>query len=453
MYSQIKEYLFNDVSKEYACYVLCGHAIINDIIRLLGCYLVIPDENDYIEQSLASVKLDQKLLINVLKECENLNLSLIDIHSHPFSTDIVNYSGTDDADEREKSKWFSEKLPNSYYGSIVMGKNSHQARIFYSNKEGFSFNNIPLSIRSLEVPLILEGKNKSFNREMYDRQLRSFTTEGQQLLSNAKIGIVGLGGIGAGLTIGLARLGVRNFKLIDFDKAEISNLNRLEGMTEVDAKLNTHKVDIVARKLLEISADISCKKIKGDITKQRTWKQLRDVDIIVTATDNQSSRIVLNMISLMYLIPQISTGTLISTKNGELDGGHGHVFTLLPGHNQPCLLCAEIINPIEVYYEIGPSQHRMQALKNGYIENFLEPSPAVTHLNGIIINLALVEIHNLLCGFKQSSKHLVYSMLDQELYPILESERNCASCVPGGGFFGQGDLAGDPLSNFISSFQ
>jgi len=451
MFPQIKECLFQDLSKEQVCYLLCGHTIIGSTLRLLSCYLVIPDESDYVGHSRVSVKIKQEFLVNILKECERLKLSLIDIHSHPFSTDSVAFSGTDEVDENEKAEWFRRNLPDCYFGSIVMGTNSHQSRIYLPGVNKLIEK--PLLLKTLEIPLKTANCATSFNNEIYDRQLRAFGKEGQKAIANATFGIVGLGGLGAGLAIGLARLGAKHFKLIDFDKAKAVNLNRIDGMTRIDAELKTYKVDLVKRNLLEIDPDIKCETSKAELTKRDSWRKLRDVDVIVTATDNHASRWLLNIVSQLYLIPQVSVGTLISTEDGKLEDGHGHVYTMLPGNNQPCVLCAEIINLNEVHYEMAPRASRIQAAKSGYIQNFDEPAPAVVHLNGVIINLALIEIHNLFCGFKPLSKHLVYSMLEQEVSTILESGRNCATCSQGGGFFGRGDLVPDPMADWMSVFQ
>ena len=118
----------------------------------------------------------------------------------------------------------------------------------------------------------------------------------------------------------------------------------------------------------------------------------------------------------------------------------GHIRVLLPGVKRPCLLCSKIINPAEVYYERLPPNKRREAAKRGYISNFDEPAPAVLHLNGVLIHLALVEIHNLFCGFKEPQQYLHYDLLQQEVLRIREEATECAMCSPNGGYFGRGDL-------------
>ncbi len=442
MFAEIKDYLFRDSSKEYACYLFCGHNVVGGTLRLLGCFLLLPEPSEYVSHSLASVRLRRELLAEVLKECSSLGLSLIDIHSHPFASEHVAFSGVDEADEREKSKWFATHLPHCYYGSIVMGQNCHRARIRSARGQEIESE---LRIRPLDVPLWgKRSKETSVSGEtrspVFNRHVRAFGAEGQHRIASAHFGIVGVGGLGAGLAINLARLGAKEFTLIDPDCAEVHNLNRLAGMTAADAKLQPRKVDLVARQLLAINPRIRCHLVGESILRKSAWRSLLKTDIFITATDNHASRMLLNALSQQYLLPQVSIGALIDTSNGKIEGGYGHVIVLLPGPRRPCLLCSKVVNPIEAYYEGAPHEHRQEAAKRGYIANVDEPAPAVVHLNGVLINLALVEIHNLFCGFKEAARHLVYSMFDQEICNVDEGEEQCPTCSPGGGCFGRGDL-------------
>lgn len=440
MWSQITDYLFRDTTKEYACYVLCGHAVVGRTLRLLGCFLVLPEPQDYESHSLASVRLRRELLISVLQECERHGLSLIDVHSHPFASSHVAFSGVDEADEREKAKWFVDNLPNCFYGSIVLGKESHRARV---RSLGRGVIDTELSIRTVEAPLAVRRASPTVRIRAtpeFDRHVKAFGPEGQARIGAAHIAIVGLGGLGAALAISLARLGARRFILIDPDRAEPHNLNRLAGMKASDGRRRLKKTRIVNRELLSINPAIRTTLIDASVLSRSAWRTLRSVDLLITATDNHASRMLLNVLSQQYLLPQVSLGALIDTKDGKLEGGYGHVIVMLPGHRRPCLLCSRIVNPVEAYYETASEEHRREAAKRGYVANFDEPAPAVVHLNGVLVNLALVEIHNLFCGFKKPSDYLLYDMFEQEVVHIAEGEQQCATCSPGGGYFGRGDL-------------
>lgn len=449
-YQEIKKYLFTDISREYACQVWCGKAIIGNRLRLLACYLSFPQFDDYLRQSMASVELDNKYDWVIYGECKRLGLSIVDFHSHPFSDTHVGFSGTDDADEMEKFDYFKRHLPGSHFASVVMGKSSYKGRIFLPQQNSDKPRVLPLKIISREVPVVESmTQNKSAaDEERFDRQVRAFGKEGQENLSSMKIGVVGVGGMGATLAIGLVRLGVRSLVLIDHDRAEETNLNRLAGMTWMDTKLKPYKVEMIARRLLEIDGKINVNCCTSDVFKPETWQRLRGVDLIVASTDNHSSRMLLNTIAHQYLIPLISVGTLIDTENGKFKGAYGHVYSILPGQPEPCLLCSDLINKREAYYELGPEENRREALNRGYIKDFNIPDPSVYHLNGLLANLALIEIHNLACGFMERQVEIQYDVEKRQILSVENPADSCAVCSPSGGIFGMGDLV-DPVTSLF----
>lgn len=453
MLDEIRDYLFKDISKEYACYLLCGHRKKGARLSLLGCTLIIPEESEYESHSFTSVRLKRSLLVSVLQECERLGLSLIDIHSHPFATDSVGFSSVDEADEAEKSAWFARRLPKCYYGSIVMGSRCHLARVRSAN--GIQIE-LPLRIRQIASPLDLRdtsapGTGRAKPDIVHIRQIQAFGKEGQLRIGRARVGIIGIGGLGAGLAIGLARLGAKNFTLIDPDNVEMHNLNRLAGMTRADGLLSPRKIDLASREIWNIDPKISINRIAADVRESRAWKKLLDLDVLITATDNHASRMFLNVLSQQYLVPQVSVGTLIESNDGEITDACGHVAVMLPGQATPCLMCAKLIDPVEAYYETASLDSRQKAAQHGYIKNFDEAAPAVVHLNGVLLNLALVEIHNLIHGFKDPVPYLFYDMLEQQTYSVAVGTEQCAICGSGGGYFGRGDLV--RLTNVFQDLQ
>ncbi|WP_298523525.1 tRNA threonylcarbamoyladenosine dehydratase [uncultured Methanobrevibacter sp.] len=79
--------------------------------------------------------------------------------------------------------------------------------------------------------------------------------DGMEKLKNAKVAVFGLGGVGSFVCEGLARSGVGNFVLVDFDKVDESNINR-----QLIATVNTvgkYKTDLMKERILEINPDAS----------------------------------------------------------------------------------------------------------------------------------------------------------------------------------------------------
>ena len=72
----------------------------------------------------------------------------------------------------------------------------------------------------------------------------------QEKLNNAKVAIAGLGGLGSNIAVALARIGVSHLHLIDFDKVDISNLNRQHYFI---SHLNKYKTQALAEQLQMIN--------------------------------------------------------------------------------------------------------------------------------------------------------------------------------------------------------
>jgi len=87
--------------------------------------------------------------------------------------------------------------------------------------------------------------------EKFSRTEMLIGNEGMEKLNDAKVAIFGLGGVGSYVCEGLARSGVGNFVLVDYDKIDESNINR-----QLIATVNTigeYKVDLMKERILEIN--------------------------------------------------------------------------------------------------------------------------------------------------------------------------------------------------------
>ena len=87
--------------------------------------------------------------------------------------------------------------------------------------------------------------------EKFSRTEMLIGNEGMEKLNKAKVAVFGLGGVGSFVCEGLARSGVGNFVLVDFDNVDESNINR-----QLIANVNTigmYKVDLMKERILEIN--------------------------------------------------------------------------------------------------------------------------------------------------------------------------------------------------------
>ena len=77
--------------------------------------------------------------------------------------------------------------------------------------------------------------------------------DGMEKLKNAKVAVFGLGGVGSYVCEGLARSGIGNFILIDYDKTDESNINR--QLIATVKTLGKYKVDLMRERILDINPD------------------------------------------------------------------------------------------------------------------------------------------------------------------------------------------------------
>ncbi|MBR3113738.1 MAG: tRNA threonylcarbamoyladenosine dehydratase [Methanobrevibacter sp.] len=89
--------------------------------------------------------------------------------------------------------------------------------------------------------------------EKFSRTEMLIGNDGMEKLKNAKVAVFGLGGVGSYVCEGLARSGVGNFILVDFDKIDESNINRQLIATE--KTIGRHKVDLMKERILDINPD------------------------------------------------------------------------------------------------------------------------------------------------------------------------------------------------------
>ena len=116
---------------------------------------------------------------------------------------------------------------------------------------------------------------------------------GKQLLSkfqSARVAVCGLGGLGSNIAISLARAGIGNLHIIDFDKVDISNLNRQQYFA---SQLGIYKTEAMLHNLKEISPYCKIKTDCIKINAENVKGLLENDDIICEAFDNPECKAML----------------------------------------------------------------------------------------------------------------------------------------------------------------
>jgi len=167
--------------------------------------------------------------------------------------------------------------------------------------------------------------------DRYSRQIlfSAIGEAGQTKIRDKHVLVLGAGALGSSIAEMLVRAGIGKLTLIDRDYVEFSNLQRQHLYTEADASNKLPKVIAAERRLREINADVKIEVHLTDADAERLEALAPGADLILDATDNFETRMILNDISQKYQVPWIY---------GACVGGVGMSFTIIPKVTS-CLNC------------------------------------------------------------------------------------------------------------------
>ncbi|MGD0031821.1 ThiF family adenylyltransferase [Paenibacillus illinoisensis] len=178
---------------------------------------------------------------------------------------------------------------------------------------------------------MIEETNSTEQSDRYSRQERyaPLGKEGQRRLNNSRVVIVGAGALGTGIAETLARSGIGHITIADRDYVEWSNLQRQQLYVEQDAVQRMPKAMAAQKRLLDINSSIGIEGKVMDVRADELEDLIQNADLIMDATDNFDTRLLINDMSQKYRIPWIYGGCV---------GSYGITYTFLPG-DTPCLNC------------------------------------------------------------------------------------------------------------------
>ncbi|MGE5299921.1 MAG: molybdopterin-synthase adenylyltransferase MoeB [Acidobacteriota bacterium] len=151
--------------------------------------------------------------------------------------------------------------------------------------------------------------------------------KGQSKIANAKVFIIGAGGLGCPVGYYLTAAGVGTIALIDNDTVEMSNLQR--QIAHSVQTIGMPKVESAKRTFEALNPDVKVVAIQKRISKDDIIDLISDYDIVVDGSDNFPTRYLVNDACFMARKPLVS---------GAILRFEGQVTTILPGDG-PCYRC------------------------------------------------------------------------------------------------------------------
>lgn len=109
-----------------------------------------------------------------------------------------------------------------------------------------------------------------------------------EILKNKTVAVAGCGGLGSNIAISLVRSGVGHLIIADFDKVELSNLNRQQYVRE---DIGKPKTEVLARHLKKIDPEAEITAINEKLDPENIKELFKDADILIEAFDLASSKL------------------------------------------------------------------------------------------------------------------------------------------------------------------
>ena len=125
--------------------------------------------------------------------------------------------------------------------------------------------------------------------EIVSRQMGVVTKSEQERFRDARITVIGCGGIGGATTEMLVRMGVGNLKIIDKDVFDVSNINR--QLMSSFYSVGKSKVNVTHETLKSINPFTNIEAIEEDVNQDNVEKIIKGSDIVIDALDNLVTRI------------------------------------------------------------------------------------------------------------------------------------------------------------------
>ncbi len=414
--------LLADLSREHFAVLLGKTQKINGYTIINVIDLLFPAQSDYTQQSVALLRIKKDFIHKALVELTNRYDvdTIIDVHTHPFLQGSVSFSATDDGDEETFFRFLNETFAGIHYASIVFSQRKYSARVWtfssgsiVARKALLKTQTSPENIASADFredtderyeKTAVTGVEGFFNRSALVLGLDVMRT----IMHHEVISIVGVGGLGSVVAEHLIHMGFHEINLIDPDVLEMSNLNRVVGAYYKDAEQKLSKVDVVKRHLTNINPNATVMAYKRDVHDKEVERVLALSDWMIAATDNHSSRLRAQELSVKYFVPLLSVGVNITVKDNKIEDMSGEVIMARVG-DYLCLNCLNRINPIQVASERHPDKTIREALvKRGYVTGQDIKEPAVKTLNTTLATMAVEVLINQYTDLRRHVPILVY---------------------------------------------
>lgn len=329
-------------------------------------------------------------LVPLLEEAARRDLAVLKIHSHPGGYPY--FSAVDDESDADLFNsvfgWTDSNYPHA--SAIMMPDGTMFGRAALADGTFQPLDSIMVLGDDLKFWMPHAGGRVAGFAQRHAQLFGAGTTQRLREMSAA---VIGCSGTGSPVIEQLARLGIGRLVLVDPDRVEEKNLNRILNAAREDARLHRPKVEIMARAITAMGFGTDVEIIAADLSSPRAVKAVAECDVVFGCMDGVEGRHLLNRLAAFYLLPYFDVGVKLEADGkGGIDGASGAVHYVRP--DGATLQDRKVYTPEQLkaagLRRTDPKAYREQ-LQAGYIRGVDEDRPAVISINMQMASLAVNE--------------------------------------------------------------
>ena len=328
--------------QEDLCFALWRPSTATNRLTALVDEVLLPRHEDRLLHGNASFTPDY--IAHAITSARKRNTGLAFLHSHP-GTGWQAMSSTDVVAERDVLAYPAAATEHPLLGLTIGSDGYWSARFWTRSGKGFERKWCDkvriVGPTKYEIQFGRFAPAPAPRRNVLRRTFDTWGQDGQQTLSRLHIGIVGLGSVGSLVAEAVARLGVERVTMVDPDRVEEHNLDRLLNATGQD--IGKSKVDVAARatRLHGTAEHQEIIAIQTSVHELDAYQAILECDLVFSCVDRPLARDVLNFVAKAHLIPVIDGGIAVQLdpKRDGIFSAHWRTQLITPYHR--CMRCSE----------------------------------------------------------------------------------------------------------------
>lgn len=377
-----------------------------DSDRYIATNVIIFDETWITSSSGSHIDFELKYLRELFRQCEEESLVFGFIHNHPSG--FPDFSEIDDDNECTLLKALANRNGTDvHFVAMLLTNNEWKARVRHGRTPKIALDVRHILVHGKPVQLYEYHKTEFTDQDMSARHAAAFGQPFVDKLSSLRVGVVGAGGTGSPTIMLLARAGVGELVVIDNDKLEKSNLNRVRGAGFNDVGKNKARILQKFIESLQLPTKVSVLESLIDQDPDAV-DALSTCDVIFGCTDDQIGREVLNTALYVYAQAYIDVGLGGQISNDDhglpyLRYHFGRVSTILPESGE-CLFCQGIIESERINHQYALRENPdlgEEEARERYLVGGGNQAPGVGPFTSAIADYGVATLFDLIKPFRK----------------------------------------------------